>query len=307
MLGRGLTRLVESRPVAGAIGRLPGSEALIARYVPAGTLEDLLTTGQGLVEDGFWVGLELHQAPARDEAAAEAATATVVDLLEVLHSSGLARRTELVLSPTSLGLSLPELGAKVSVENCARIAQAARAAGADLLLDLGSHDTVEPGLETLRELRKDYPEVGVGLAANLRRTEHDCRALAFEGSRVRLSKGPRRAPAPAAYADRHEVDKSYVRCLKALLAGQGTPVVATHDPRLVRIAGALATRFDRPPGSFEYQLRYGVRRDEQRRLSAGGETVRVLVPFGRDGSDLLVARLADRAPDLPSFVRSLRP
>ena len=57
-----------------------------------------------------------------------------------------------------------------------------------------------------------------------------------------------------AYQARAEVDLSYVRCLKVLMAGQGYPMVATHDPRLVEIAGALAVRHGRAPGTFEFQM-----------------------------------------------------
>ena len=112
------------------------------------------------------------------------------------------------------------------------------------------HTTTDSTLAILRELRKDFPETGAVLQAYLRRTEDDCRALAYEGSRVRLCKGAYNEPETVAFQDRHEVDKSYVRCLKVLMAGQGYPMVATHDPRMVEIAGALATRFGRRAGQL---------------------------------------------------------
>ena len=46
---------------------------------------------------------------------------------------------------------------------------------------------------------------------------------------------PRRSPSRTTL----DVDKSYVRCLKVLLAGQGYPMIATHDPRLIEIASSL--------------------------------------------------------------------
>src|SRR5437773_2481618 len=64
------------------------------------------------------------------------------------------------------------------------------------------------------------------------------------------------------------------------MAGQGYPMVATHDPRLVEIAGALAVRHDRAKGTYEYQMLYGVRPDEQLRLAGQGEKVRVYLPYG---------------------------
>ena len=87
-------------------------------------------------------------------------------------------------------------------------------------------------------------------------------------------------PEEVAYQDRLDIDKSYVRCLKVLLAGEGYPMIATHDPRLVEIAEALASRYGRAQGSYEFQMLHGVRPAEQRRLAASGERVRVYLPYG---------------------------
>jgi proline dehydrogenase len=167
------------------------------------------------------------------------------------------------------------------------------------------HTTTDQTLATLRELRKDFPETGAVVQAYLRRTEEDCRALAYEGSRVRLCKGAYNEPATVAFEDRHEVDKSYVRCLKVLMAGQGYPMVATHDPRMIRIAGALATRYGRAPGTYEYQMLFGIRAEEQKRLAASGERMRVYVPFGQEWYGYLMRRLAERPANLTFFLRSL--
>jgi proline dehydrogenase len=96
-----------------------------------------------------------------------------------------------------------------------------------------------------------------------------------------------------------------VRCLKVLMAGQGYPMVATHDPRLVKIASALATRHARMPGSYEFQMLYGIRPTEQKRLADAGETVRVYLPYGEEWYGYLMRRLAERPSNLTFFLRSL--
>ena len=88
------------------------------------------------------------------------------------------------------------------------------------------------------------------LQSYLHRTEADCRDLAHEGSRVRLCKGAYKEPESVAYQAGADVDKSYVRCLKVLMAGEGYPMVASHDPRLIEIAGALAGHHGRAPDSL---------------------------------------------------------
>ena len=167
------------------------------------------------------------------------------------------------------------------------------------------HTTTDQTLATLRELRKDFPETGAVLQAYLHRTVDDCRALAYEGSRVRLCKGAYKEPVEVAFQGRHEVDKSYVRCLKVLMAGQGYPMIATHDPRMIRIASSLASRNGRAAGSYEFQMLFGIRPEEQRRLVAAGETVRVYVPYGTEWYGYLMRRLAERPANMMFFARAL--
>jgi proline dehydrogenase len=82
-------------------------------------------------------------------------------------------------------------------------------------------------------------------------------------------------------------------------------MLATHDPRLVEIGGALAIRTARVADSYEYQMLYGVRPDEQHRLVANGERVRVYVPYGDEWYAYLVRRLAERPGNLRLFAHSL--
>ena len=89
------------------------------------------------------------------------------------------------------------------------------------------------------------------------------------------------------------------------MAGKGYPMVASHDPRLIEIAGALAIRNDRPKGTYEYQMLYGVRPDEQERLAAEGETMRVYLPYGDDWYGYMVRRMAEQPANLTLFLKSL--
>jgi proline dehydrogenase len=82
-------------------------------------------------------------------------------------------------------------------------------------------------------------------------------------------------------------------------------MVATHDPRLIEIASAIAMRYDRSRGSYEFQMLYGIRPQEQQRLVALGDTVRVYVPYGDQWYAYLMRRLAERPANTGFFVRSL--
>jgi proline dehydrogenase len=167
------------------------------------------------------------------------------------------------------------------------------------------HSHVDATLRIVRTLRGEFPDLGCVIQSQLRRSATDCAALATPGSRVRLCKGAYNAPQAVAFTTRAEVDRSYARCLGVLMRGDGYPMLATHDPRLIEIGAAQARLAGRGPADFEYQMLYGIRPAEQRRLAAEGARMRVYVPYGSDWYGYLVRRLAERPANLAFFARSL--
>jgi proline dehydrogenase len=93
--------------------------------------------------------------------------------------------------------------------------------------------------------------------------------------------------------------------MRILLEGPGYPMLATHDPRLIRIAGTKAGVVGRSASSFEYQMLYGIRPVEQARLAEAGSQMRVYLPYGNDWYGYLVRRLAERPANLAFFLRAL--
>jgi proline dehydrogenase len=196
-------------------------------------------------------------------------------------------------------------GEKIALENARKICRAAEAVGATVTLDMEDHSTTDSTLGILRQLRVDFPWVGAVLQAYLRRTEQDCRDLSGAGSRVRLCKGAYSEPESVAFQEKSEVDKSYVRCLKILLEGKGYPMIASHDPRLIAIAERLIADTGRAPGDHEFQMLYGIRPEEQRRIAGKSETMRVYVPYGDEWYGYFMRRLAERPANLTFFLRAL--
>jgi proline dehydrogenase len=305
LLRQPLLLLSRSSAVKKLVSTMPVSAGIVRSYVPGETAEAAVDATAGLADDGLRVTLDFLGEDTLDAEQAEATVAAYLDVLQQLSARGLTRHAEVSVKLSAIGQSLPENGHKVALENARTICRAARNAGTTVTLDMEDHTTTDSTLAILRDLRKDFPETGAVVQAALHRTEADCRALAYEGSRVRLCKGAYLEPESVAFQDRLEIDKSYVRCLKVLLAGEGYPMIASHDPRMVEIASSLASRFGRAPGSYEYQMLYGIRPEEQRRLAAAGETVRVYVPYGLEWYGYLMRRLAERPQNLSFFVKSL--
>ncbi len=304
MLRRTLLGLSRNARFKHTLTTLPPTRAVVDRFVPGESTPEAVDVVADLVADGRLVSLDVLGEDTTDEALAERAVAAYLDLLEQLSARGLAQRAEVSVKLSAIGQALPG-GERIALDGARRICRAARNAGTTVTLDMEDHTTTDSTLRVLRELRKDFPETGAVLQAYLRRTEADCRALAVEGSRVRLCKGAYDEPERVAHRDRLEVDKAYVRCLRILMEGDGYPMVATHDPRMVAIAEALVERTGRAPDSYEFQMLFGIRPDEQRRLAADGHRMRVYVPYGQEWYGYLMRRLAERPANLGFFLRAL--
>jgi proline dehydrogenase len=309
LLRQPLLLLARSEKVKTLVSTIPVSAGIVNSHVPGETTEAAVEATARLVGDGLIVTLDFLGEDTLDAERAEATVAAYLDVLQQLAARGLSRNAEVSVKLSAIGQALPDSvaggGHKIALENARTICRAARNAGTTVTLDMEDHTTTDSTLAILRELRKDFPETGAVLQAYLHRTEADCRTLAYEGSRVRLCKGAYKEPETVAFQDRLDVDKSYVRCLKVLLAGQGYPMIATHDPRMIEIASSLASRYGRAKGTYEFQMLYGIRPDEQKRLAGAGETMRVYVPYGTEWYGYLMRRLAERPQNLSFFAKSL--
>jgi len=297
--------LSRSGVVKKLVSTIPVSAGIVRSYVPGETTEAVVEASARLVDEGLRVTLDFLGEDTLDADQAEATVAAYLEVLSQLSARGLTRMAEVSVKLSAIGQALPDQGHKIALENARTICRAARNAGTTVTLDMEDHTTTDSTLAILRDLRKDFPETGAVLQAYLHRTEADCQALAYEGSRVRLCKGAYNEPEEVAFQSDGDVDRSYVRCLKVLLAGQGYPMIATHDPRLVEIASTLASRYGRDQGSYEFQMLFGIRPEEQRRLVKAGERVRVYIPYGHEWYGYLMRRLAERPQNLTFFLRSL--
>ena len=308
MLRRVLLAASASQRVRRVITSAPVTRGVVRRFVAGETASDALTVVRRLTSEGLAVTLDYLGEDTADPEQAAGVAQEYVSLIEALQAAGLTAggRTEVSVKPTAVGLGLADHGEKTAAENIRRICTAARSAGTTVTLDMEDHTRVDATLRLVEQVRMDFPDLGCVVQSYLRRTPGDCELLAVAGSRVRLCKGAYSAPDGVALAARSEVDRNYARCMRILLDGDGYPMLATHDPRLIAIAQSRAGTLSRPASSFEYQMLYGIRPDEQRRLAGAGAQVRVYVPYGNDWYGYLVRRLAERPANLTFFLRALR-
>jgi proline dehydrogenase len=290
--------------------RWPITRRVVHRFVPGESLDDVMGSIEALRESSRMVSIDYLGEDVTD---ADTANSTVDASLWLLDALGRrldaapegVRPLEVSLKLSALGQALPRDGEKIALENAHAICTAAKRAGVWVTVDAEDHTTTDSTLSIVRELRADFDWLGTVLQAYLRRTHADCSEFAASGARIRLCKGAYDEPASVAYRDRDDVTDSYLRCLRVLMAGTGYPMIASHDPVVIEAVPDLARETGRRIGDFEYQMLYGIRDPEQRRLAAAGDTVRVYVPFGTQWYGYLVRRLAERPANLTFFLRAL--
>lgn len=286
------------------VERTPVARAMVDRFVAGADLSEALPAIEEVTRDRY-VTLDFLGEGTVDLAQAEATVHAYEEALAALGEAGLGARAEVSVKLSAVGQFLDRDGEKIALDHARRIARAAQRVGTTMTLDMEDHTTTDSTLGVLRELRQDFPFVGAVLQAYLRRTEADCRDLSGAGSRVRLCKGAYDEPESVAFGDKHEVDKAYVRALRILMEGDGYPMVASHDPRMVAIAGEMAAVNGRSEDDYEYQMLYGIRDAEQTRLAAEGKRMRVYVPYGAEWYGYYMRRLAERPANVLFLARSL--
>ena len=278
---------------------------MVDRFVAGETLDDALAAVRALAADGIAVTLDHLGEDVTDPRRGRALAATPTWRRSTgWPPSGSGGAAEVSVKLSAFGQALPG-GHDVALELVRPVVEAATAMGTTVTLDMEDYRTVDSTLAALAELRREHPGTGAVLQAMLFRTEDDAEALAVPGSRVRLVKGAYDEPATVAHQKKKDVDAAYARCLEMLMAGPGYPMVGSHDPAMVARAHELAAQHSRAADSWEVQMLYGIRPDEQRRLAAAGTRVRAYVPYGVDWYGYFMRRLAERPANVGFFLRSL--
>jgi proline dehydrogenase len=292
-----------------AAERLPVTRRVVQRFVPGETAGDALNAVEQLRHSGRLISIDYLGEDVTDIDTANATVDAYLALLDGLgsrdESLAAVRPLEVSLKLSALGQALPRDGEKIALENAHTICERAQRVGAWVTVDAEDHTTTDSTLSIVRELRADFDWLGTVLQAYLKRTRADCAEFAASGARIRLCKGAYDEPASAAFRDRDDVTNSYLTCLQVLMEGTGYPMVASHDPQIIEAVPALARESGRGVDDFEYQMLYGIRDAEQRRLADEGNHVRVYVPFGTQWYGYFVRRLAERPANLTFFLRAL--
>ena len=278
------------------------ARALVDRFVAGETLDMALDATRALAAEGIVATLDQLGENVATADEARRAVSTYVDTLHRIHAAGLEPNISVKL--TMLGLDLSD---DVACENMIPILDAARHVGGFVRIDMEGSAYTARTMDIFARLHDQFPdEVGVVIQTYLRRAAVDVEAMIARNARVRLVKGAYAEPETVAFQSKKEIDDNFRRLAEQLLEHGRFPAIATHDPALIEATIAFARRRAIAPERFEFQMLYGVRRAEQRRLKQDGFGMRVYVPYGTEWYPYFTRRIAERPANALFVLRQLR-
>ncbi|MFV1986518.1 MAG: proline dehydrogenase family protein [Gemmatimonadota bacterium] len=309
MLRRSLLFLSERHGLKDRLLKMPAARKTALRFVAGEDLASAIEASNALETEGFRVTLDFLGESVTDEAEAERTTAIYEASFGEIAGSGCRATTSLKL--TQLGL---DISADLCVSNLSRILDAAERADSFVRVDMEGSSHTQVTLDVFRRVFPRHRNVGVVIQSYLHRSERDVTELCQAGAAVRLCKGAYQEPASIAYARKADVDANYTHLMRQLLhAARGRepiggvpPVaIATHDDAMIEATRSFVESQAIPVDTFEFQMLYGIRRDVQKQLLAGGYHVRIYVPYGTQWYPYFMRRMAERPANLWFVTRAL--
>jgi len=300
MLKATLLKAAGSASLKRLVTRNPVARRVAGRFIAGDTLDEAERAIRTLNDRGVSVALDYLGENTESEAQARESTGAYLAALDRIQEGALDANISVKL--TAMGLDLRQ---ELALEEATRVAARGKEVGAMVGVDMESNVYVDRTLDIVEALKGSYDNVGVCLQAYLYRTRDDLDRLNRVGVPVRLVKGAYQEPPEVAYPQKASVDGAFARLLDSLVQANPYPMVATHDPALVRLTKTLVAKHRRDRDTFEFQMLYGVRRDLQQEVVAEGYRLRVYVPYGTQWFPYFMRRLAERPANLYFFASNL--
>jgi proline dehydrogenase len=300
MLKATLLKAAGSPSLKRLVTRNPVARRVAGRFIAGDTLDEAERVIRTLNDRGVSVALDYLGENTESEAQARESTGAYLAALDRIQEGGLDANISVKL--TAMGLDLRQ---ELAIEEATRVAARGKEVGAMVGVDMEANVYVDRTLDIVEALKGSYDNVGVCLQSYLYRTRDDLDRLNRAGVPVRLVKGAYQEPPEVAYPQKASVDGAFARLLDSLVQANPYPMVATHDPALVRLTKTLVAKHRRDRDTFEFQMLYGVRRDLQEQVVAEGYRLRVYVPYGTQWFPYFMRRLAERPANLYFFLSNL--
>ena len=277
----------------------------IQRFMPGEELSEALEAALQLQQIGITSLLSLLGENIVDEEDSVSVVQHYLRAMDEARATGLD--TELSLKLTHLGLDLSHQLARGHLE---QLLQRAQQTDDRVWIDMEGSAYTDITLEIFEDVCQRYQNVGICLQSYLRRTADDLEAILPFAPAIRLVKGAYAEPPSVAFANKADVDNNFVELVlrmfrdETLRTGLGLGI-ATHDVGLIGRIQRHAERRGVSRSAYEFQMLYGIRRQDQQRLAADGYRMRVLISYGEAWFAWYMRRLAERPANVWFVVRNL--
>ena len=285
--------------------RLWFARRAVRRFMPGEDVGSALTAAVGFQVEGLAsmftrLGENLEAIGEADDVAAH--YDSLLDEIAARKLDG-----EVSVKLTQLGY---DLDVDRTLEHVGELAARAASDGKMLWVDMEGSAYTEGTIAFYERLKAGHPNTGLCLQSYLRRTAADIQRLLPLEPGIRLVKGAYAEPESLAYQSRHDVDANYLALSVAMLEAMraGTKVrlgLGTHDVGLIEQVAQHAAALGLPKTSFEVQMLYGIRMDQQRRLAREGFLVRDLIAYGEAWYPWYMRRLAERPANVLFALRQV--
>jgi proline dehydrogenase len=302
MLRRTIIAVSERPSVSRFVRSSPLARRLVDRFVAGESLDTAIAAALALKQDGLTATLDQLGEDIASPEQAKAAVSSYTEILRRLAAAGLEPNISVKL--TMLGL---EFDRELAFSNMVTILEAASEVNGFVRIDMEGSAHTEVTMNVFTDLHDRFPkEVGIVIQAYLRRAEDDVRAMIARGARVRLVKGAYAEPESVALQQMSDIRQNFLTLMMLLMDDGTYPAIATHDNALIEATSAYAAEKGYQPERYEFQMLYGVRRDEQRRIAIRGQRMRVYVPFGTEWYPYFTRRIAERPANALFVLKNLR-
>ena len=304
-LRSGLLWASRSAVLARRLPRVPFVRRAVSRFMPGETVAAALAACEAFRDQRIGSVVTLLGENVTDAHEAHAVVTHYTGVLEEIARRGLD--TEVSVKPTHLGL---DLSGDLAAAGLGGIAARAASLSSCVWVDMEGSAHTQATLDLYARVHAAHPNTGLCVQAYLRRTSADLEDLLAAGRepRLRLVKGAYAEQAAIAFPKKSAVDASYRalagRMLDAAGAGRTRLIFGTHDLRAIRNICETAVARGVAREAFEFQMLYGIQREEQLRLAAEGYRIRVLISYGPAWFPWYMRRLAERPANLGFVLRN---
>lgn len=277
----------------------------VTRFMPGERIEDALEAAKEQQKAGINTILTRLGENLTTPEEAEEVTRHYLDVLDKVAAAGLD--AHISVKPTQLGLDLDRA---LCERNMDRLVERAEQLENFVWIDMEGSPYVDPTIEIFKRSRAKSTRVGIAIQAYLYRTTKDIEAMIPLGPAIRIVKGAYLEPPDVAYPKKSDVDEAFYTLCTRLMAADaqksGTLLhIATHDIPLADRLMAYIKQNRIPKSAYEFAMLYGIQRQQQSRLAAEGQRLRVLIAYGEYWFPWYMRRLAERPANVWFVIRTM--